>query len=143
MQFVKISEAAAIGVHAMALLALHEGDTLPMNRVAKDLDVSAAHCSKVMQRLARAGLINAVRGPAGGYALARPSTQIRLADVIESIEGPLEDTECLFHRQQCRFGGCVFDGLFGEINTRVRTFFESTSLAAAAEKLGKSTLNVQ
>lgn len=137
MQFVKVSEAAAIGIHAMALLALNEGATLSMSRIAEELEVSSAHCSKVMQRLARAGYIDAVRGPSGGYRLAKPSTQIRLAEVLEAIEGPLQDTECLFHRQQCRFSACIFDGLFNEINTKVRDFFESTSLAAAAEKLGK------
>jgi FeS assembly SUF system regulator len=50
--------------------------------------------SKVLKKLARAGVVISQRGPKGGYALARPPEEIGVHEVIEAIEGPIAVTEC-------------------------------------------------
>ena len=47
-----------------------------------------------MQQLARHGLLIGQRGAGGGYALARPVTDISLADIVEAVEGPIALTQC-------------------------------------------------
>ncbi|MFA6319131.1 MAG: Rrf2 family transcriptional regulator, partial [Elusimicrobiota bacterium] len=66
-----ISEAAAIGVHAMMLIAGRPSRLSSVHELAGELKVSAAHLQKVLQRLVHAGLARSMRGPGGGYALAR------------------------------------------------------------------------
>ena len=50
--------------------------------------------SKVLKKLARAGVVMSQRGAKGGYALARPPERIGVNEVIEAIEGPIAVTEC-------------------------------------------------
>ena len=84
---VRLSEATALGLHVMAIIAA-QNRAIPVVDAAKQLDASAAHLSKVMQRLAKAGFLKAKRGPSGGYTLARPATEITLLEIYEALEGP-------------------------------------------------------
>jgi Rrf2 family protein len=133
-QIVRTSEAAAIGLHAALLLAANPERCLSTGEVAERLDVSAHHCSKVLQRLSRSGLVRTVRGPKGGFRLARPPAAIGLLEVYEALDGPLQDTECMFSQPHCRIGECVLSGMFEEVNRVIRSYLEPASLA---DVLGK------
>ena len=123
-----ISEAASIALHAMILLAA-KGDTPATSaQIAETFEVSDNHCAKVMQRLTKSGLVRAVRGPGGGFRLARPAGEITMLMVFEAIEGPLEESTCLFKDAKCAPGGCVFGGLLNRINGLVREHFEPLTL---------------
>ena len=128
-QVVRTSEAAAIGLHASLLLAARPEQCLPTAEIAERLDVSVNHCSKVMQRLTRAGLVQAVRGPKGGFRLARAPETTGLLEVYEALDGPLEDTECLFSQPHCRMGECILSGMFAEVNRVIRSYLAPASLA--------------
>lgn len=58
-------------------------------RIADATHVSVPYLSKVLQQLGEAGLVTSQRGPAGGFALARPASEIRLLDVVQAVE-PIE-----------------------------------------------------
>jgi Rrf2 family protein len=60
---------------------------VPAARLAELHDVSPTYLAKQLQALARAGLIHAVQGHAGGYALSRPPSEITVLDVVEAIDG--------------------------------------------------------
>jgi len=49
-----------------------------------------------MQRLTKLGLLRSIRGPGGGFLQARPPAQIKLLEVYEAVEGPLEPQDCVF-----------------------------------------------
>jgi len=83
----RISEAASLGMHAMVLLASDRGRVLSAHEVAARLNASEAHLSKVMQRLGRAGLVQSVRGPRGGFSLARSPDAVTLLEVYEAALG--------------------------------------------------------
>ena len=85
-RILNISEGSTIAMHAAILLSKGPGKPITTNDAAESLKVSAAHLSKVFQRLAKAGIVHAVRGPKGGYLLGRPLSQIRLLDVLEVAE---------------------------------------------------------
>ncbi|HEU5285907.1 MAG TPA: Rrf2 family transcriptional regulator [Sphingomicrobium sp.] len=62
--------------------------------LAQDTGVPLPTAQKLMSQLAGTGLLTSVRGAGGGFALARPATDISLADIIEAVEGPIAMTMC-------------------------------------------------
>lgn len=62
--------------------------------LAQDTGVPLPTAQKLMGQLAGAGLLTSVRGAGGGFTLARPVTEISLADIVEAVEGPIAMTMC-------------------------------------------------
>lgn len=84
----KLSDGVEWGVHACVLLAVLPPDSaLPAARLAEYHGVPSAYLAKHLQALARAGVLETVKGPRGGYRLARPATEISVLDVVEAIDG--------------------------------------------------------
>jgi len=67
---------------------------LSATELAEETGVPLPTAQKLMQRLAAAGLLTGTRGSGGGYALARPVSEISLADIVEAVEGPIAMTQC-------------------------------------------------
>jgi Rrf2 family protein len=85
---VKLSDGVEWGVHACTLLAVLPSDAaLPAPRLAEYHGVPSAYLAKHLQALARAGVLETVKGPRGGYRLARPPAEITVLDVVEAIDG--------------------------------------------------------
>ncbi len=125
----RISEAASLALHAMALLAARPGERWGTRRIADYLRASTFHLSKVLQRLAHVGLLTSVRGPKGGFMLARPAETITLLEVYEAIEGPLTASECLLDEPVCRFRRCILGGLVGQLNRRIKDYLAHRRLS--------------
>jgi Rrf2 family protein len=123
------SEAASLGLHAMALLA-RCGESRRTNRdLAEALGASVHHLAKVMQRLTRAGLVDSTAGPQGGFCLATSPGQIKLLEIYEAIEGPLGAPECLLTKRVCQGNNCVLGELVHRIDRDTRSFLSKTTLA--------------
>ena len=103
----RISEAASLALHSTVLLAANPGKLISTRDIASMLHVSEAHLSKVLQRLARAGLVRAIRGPKGGFRLVKPANETTLLEVYESIEGTLTPGKCLFESPICEGDACI------------------------------------
>ena len=125
----KISEAASLALHTTVLLAANADRLLSTHEIAETLGVSEAHLAKVMQRLHHAGLVRSIRGPKGGFGLAKPGARIALLDVYQAIEGPLGAETCLLGRRVCRGKKCVLGGLLGAVNKQVRDYLSKTKLS--------------
>ncbi len=131
---VKFTEASAIALHTMTILAGRPDRYLTVSDVATKLPVSENHLAKVLQRLARAGLVESVRGPGGGFVLRRPASEITLLDVHEAIEGRFVVADCLFSHPSCT-GDCVLGDTLREANTLVHARLAHTSLADLVQAL--------
>ncbi len=130
-QVFKISEAASIAIHALILLGKEPGKIIPTKEIVKEFKVSDNHCAKVMQRLTKAGFIDAIRGPKGGFYLTKKTNAIFVLDIYEAIDGPLTDTTCFFQSKSAPCEGLccgIFGDLMNEVTTRVRGYFQSTTL---------------
>ena len=132
---VRISEAASLGMHTMTLLAAKPDRRFTTHQVAGLLPISEAHLAKVLQRLARAGLVESTRGPHGGFSLARSPEQITLLEVYEAIEGPLEETACLLGLEKCMGTRCIFGDLLTDVNRRIRKYLATKKLSQLASAL--------
>ena len=130
----KISDAASLALHSMVILAESPKELVTAKKAANELLVSEAHLSKVLQRLVKSGLVSSVRGPGGGFRLAKPSADITLLEVYESIDGSLDGDDCLLHMKVCPRHLCIMGNVINEVNTRIRDYLTSTNLALLCEK---------
>ncbi|NCO39780.1 MAG: Rrf2 family transcriptional regulator [Armatimonadetes bacterium CG_4_10_14_3_um_filter_66_18] len=126
------SEAASIGIHAMALLAASGEKSLTNKEMAACLDASGAHLSKVLQRLSKLGYVRAIRGPKGGFFLAKPAEEITLLEIHEAIDGPMGVSVCLFGQPVCRGENCVLGGLLHAVGNQVRDYLTNTRVSDLA-----------
>ena len=128
----RISDAAALALHTMAYLAASHPTRVPNRAIASSLHASEAHLSKVLQRLVRSGFVASIRGPHGGFVLARDPGDVRLIDVYEAIEGPLDSRTCLFGDAVCHSDSCVMGDVLSELYGRVNTYLTTTTLSDLA-----------
>jgi Rrf2 family protein len=126
----KISDAAAMALHAVAFLACNDSRPVATHTIAEAIDCSEAHLSKVLQRLTRAGLVYAERGPHGGFYLDIVPEDITFLDVYEAIDGELPESDCLFNHPTCNQSVCILGGLLCEINNLVRTKLKQTNFGS-------------
>jgi Rrf2 family protein len=96
----KLSDGVEWALHCATLLAaLPPEATLPGKALAEYHGVSESYLLKHLQSLTRAGLLESVPGPKGGYRLARPAQEISLLDVVEAVEGTTPAFRCTEIRQ--------------------------------------------
>ncbi|MFH1538455.1 MAG: Rrf2 family transcriptional regulator [bacterium] len=138
----KISEAASLAIHAMALLTSGPGKSISVKEMASELTVSENHLSKVLQRLAKAGYVDSARGPKGGFTAGRKGTEITLLELYEEIEGALSDEGCLLDMKACREDACIMGSFVGKINAQVRDFLANTKLSDMKNLRGERRLRV-
>ncbi len=129
----KFSDASSLGFHAMVIIAEKHDKLVSVKEIASQVLVSEAHLSKVLQRLARRGFVKSVRGPGGGFKLARTPEKIHLLEVYEAIDGELTNTSCLLGLKNCPRKNCILDDLIQSTNDRVRDYLSKTSLADLIE----------
>jgi FeS assembly SUF system regulator len=92
MRLTHLADYAVVLMTAAARRA--EGERLSANTLSDDTGVPLPTAQKLMGHLAAAGLLSSVRGAGGGFTLARPVTEISLADIVEAVEGPIAMTMC-------------------------------------------------
>ena len=134
---IRISEAANLGLHALIVLAL-EPDRSPssVGVISSRLGVSESHLGKVLQRLARQGLVSSTRGARGGFSLACDPGETTLLTIVEALDGPLPQHGCLLKRGDCLVESCVLGGLEMQARRLVQQHLGTTTLADLVTRTG-------
>jgi Rrf2 family protein len=107
-------------------------------RSAKDI-ADAYHIppqllAKILQTLARAGLLVSHAGTNGGYALARPASEISAFEVIRAIDGPLFITSCITIHGTCDLAGhCTIKEPLRKVNDSIKELLSAIRIADLAE----------
>jgi len=128
-QFIKISEAASIAFHTAALLAQRPGELVSSREIARTLGASENHVSKVLQRLVHGGYVTSTRGPSGGFRIKAGWQRIKLLDLYETVEGPIQPGRCLLDLPVCRGNRCALGAILHKTNEAVRKCLGGTTLA--------------
>jgi Rrf2 family protein len=98
----KLSKKADYGLMAMKHLANHrQGHACSANEIAEEYGISATLMAKVLQKLAKQGLVAAKHGSTGGYQLTRRPEQISALEVLTAIDGPVLITSCVTSHGNC------------------------------------------
>ena len=113
-----------------------EGSSSSAREIAARYNIPVELMAKVLQRLARRGLLASHHGKRGGYDLARPATMISVADVIQAVDGPVAVTACSDIDETCeQYSTCnVRDPLWRLKDRIVRTLAEFTIDELAREE---------
>jgi len=133
----RLSKKADYALMAMKHLAVHPDTSSSSAReIAEQYDIPAELMAKVLQRLARRGLLRSHQGTRGGYTLARPTSSISIADIIQAIDGPLTVTACSTDDEQCdQYGKCNVRDPLWRIKDRILAALATVSLAEIASEV--------
>jgi FeS assembly SUF system regulator len=134
----RITKIADYGVVVMACFAGQStAGVLSAAAIAAQTGLPAPTVSKILKVLAHAELVTSTRGARGGYRLSRAATEINVAEVIESLEGPLSITECADPlRDSCDQECCELRGYWPRINDIIRGALSNVSIADIAGVTG-------
>ncbi len=124
-------------LRAVAHLAGGEGEVVLGRDLASTVGVPAPYLAKVLATLARVGVLAATRGARGGYRLARPAEEIRLAEVVGPFEGKRAAPTCLLRPgQACREeSACAAHAAWSEVNQAYQRFLDTTTVADVQGRL--------
>ena len=128
----KLSTKGRYAVMAMVDLARHSnGGPVCLSDIAERQEISLPYLEQLFAKLRRGGLVRSVRGPGGGYRLARPAADLSVADVVTAVDEPLRATRCDGHGPGCLRGGarCRTHDLWEETGRQIHDYLASVSLA--------------
>jgi len=141
---VRVSTKGRYAVMAMVDLAQNgAGRPIVLADVAARQQISLSYLEQLFARLRRAGLVTGVRGPGGGYRLARAPDATRIADIMLAVEEPMDPTRCGNRAARgCmgKAGRCATHDLWEELGNQIYLFLSGVSLAdvLAGRVLGAS-----
>lgn len=129
----KLSTKGRYAMVALADLALQgEGALVSLGELSKRQDVSLAYLEQLFVKLRRACLVESVRGPGGGYRLARPASEIRVVDVLTAVD----ETVSALHKGAGASGGAsgsraqsLTNRLWEGLSAHVYVFLHQTRLS--------------
>ena len=134
----KLTTKGRYAVMAMADLAAHaNGAPTTLSDVAERQGISLAYLEQLFSKLRRVELVSSVRGPGGGYQLARPASQMRIADIIQAVDEGILTTRCdPASAKSCTgtSGRCLTHDLWDELGRQILIFLNSVSLEDVVER---------
>jgi len=105
--------------------------------IASRQEISLSYLEQLFGKLRKGGLVKSVRGPGGGYRLARPGSEIRISDIVLSVDEPLQTTRCTpgspagCHNNK---GRCLTHDLWEELSNQIYLYLSSVSLDMVVEQ---------
>lgn len=93
---------------ALVFMARANKPTVSVKQMQDQVGVAGPFLRKILQKLHKAGILQAVKGKGGGFTLARAPETIRLSDLITVLQGSLKLGDCVFREKLCRnHGACI------------------------------------
>ena len=125
-----LSNTGAYALRAVIYLARHEGEgPVRVDDVAAALDVPRNYLSKVLHALVKDGALSSLRGPAGGFQLAVPASELTLLRVLEPFDAIDGRRSCLLREGECdEDHPCALHTRWNGVATGVAAFFRDTVL---------------
>jgi Rrf2 family iron-sulfur cluster assembly transcriptional regulator len=117
-------------VTAMLDLTLHAKERpISLAGISERQSISLSYLEQLFSRLRQSGLVSSVRGPGGGYKLARASEDIFVAQIINAVNESIDTTSCQ-GKGDCQGGDiCLTHNLWHDLSERIYDFLNSISLA--------------
>ncbi len=126
----KLTTKGRYAVTAMLDLALHyEREPINLADISGRQGISLSYLEQLFSRLRKQGLVESARGPGGGYMLARPSTQITIADVIQAVDESVDATKCGGQKNCHGEDRCLTHDLWEDLSRQISGFLSGITLA--------------
>jgi len=125
----RLSTKGRYAVTAMMDIALHEKlGPVTLADISQCQGISLSYLEQLFAKLRKSGLVKGVRGPGGGYRLAREAATISMADIIESVDEKLDMTRC-GGKGDCRKGEqCLTHHLWFELTRDLERYLSGIKL---------------
>jgi len=132
----KLSTKGRYATRAMLDLALNYGqEPIVLSAIARRQGVSEQYLEQLIGPLKVAGLVRSIRGPNGGFMLAKSPSLIRIIDIIWAVEGSTALVECVDDPHACsRADDCLTRGVWVKATEAINSVFDSTTLQDLMDK---------
>ncbi len=135
MQVTRLSDYA---IRAVLHLSQNEGRVVGVPDIVKEQGIPKPFASKILQRLAKAGIVRSVQGVRGGYVLARKASEITLLDVYEAASGPLCLNVCVDRSRGCdRSNECPAHPVWSKLTSQLRQSMRQWTIKKVLDSCGR------
>src|SRR5574337_229168 len=126
----RFTKRADYGLMAINYIVMHRDDgTVSAKRIAEEFGIPQELLAKILQRLAKRGLIASHNGPKGGYVLARSPEEVTVGQVIRALEGPINIVSCLEDLDCPQFKHCNLRRPVQKIQASISYLLDTMTLA--------------
>ena len=139
----RLTTKGRFAVTAMLDLALNAtAGPVTLAGISARQKISLSYLEQLFGKLRRRELVESVRGPGGGYHLARDASRVSVADIVRAVEEPIDSTQC-GGRENCHDNQrCMTHDLWAELNTTVYGFLDGVKLSDLVERQKTKTVSV-
>ena len=126
----RLSTKAQYAVRALVSLALNgDGQPVSIKSISSWENISLTYLEQLFVKLRRGEIVRSVRGPGGGYVLARPAAEIRVDQIIDTVEETLVPVSCMDEDGTCGCPShCVTHAIWQGLGEQIRSFLASKTL---------------
>jgi len=128
----RLTKRSEYGLMALAYMAQSGDAYTSVKSIVSDLGVPRRLLAEVLKELSRDNLVEAVRGPGGGYRLTQSPEDISLAHVVEILEGPVKVAECADGGRCDLSPSCTIQSGIHVVAQRIKSVLDTYSLAELA-----------
>lgn len=129
----KITKASDYAIKALAYMAQDPNKKYLRHKLAKDCDIPDYFLARILQGLAKAGLLQSERGATGGFFLCRHPKDITLLDVIIAVDGNISLLDCTGPDGCRRMDNCVSAAAWGEIQQGFEDLLQSKTVESISK----------
>jgi Rrf2 family iron-sulfur cluster assembly transcriptional regulator len=131
----RLTTKGRFAVTAMIDLALYNGEgPVTLSEISERQMISLSYLEQLFGKLRRQGLVSSVRGPGGGYNLAKPLDTVSVADIIAAVDEPIDATQCA-GKENCRGEGkCITHDLWISLNGHIFDYLRAVKLSQLVEE---------
>lgn len=136
----RLTTKGRFAVTAMLDLALNEVDRpVTLAGISERQEISLSYLEQLFSRLRRDGLVKSVRGPGGGYRIAKPLDEITVSNIITAVDELIDATQCGGTENCHGERRCMTHDLWASLNTKILEYLSGVSLAdlVASQREGK------
>jgi Rrf2 family iron-sulfur cluster assembly transcriptional regulator len=126
----RLTTKGRFAVTAMLDLAMHGGKRpVTLAGISQRQSISLSYLEQLFGKLRRHTLVESVRGPGGGYTLARDLAQVSVADIVTAVDEPLDATQCR-GKENCKDEQrCMTHDLWSTLNDKMYEYLDSVKLS--------------
>ncbi|MFQ6405666.1 Fe-S cluster assembly transcriptional regulator IscR [Methylophilus sp. 'Pure River'] len=126
----RLTTKGRFAVTAMLDIALYEADKpVTLAGISERQSISLSYLEQLFSRLRKQGLVSSVRGPGGGYRIAKSHHEISVSDIITAVDEQIDATQCGGNENCHDEGRCMTHELWASLNSKILDYLSGVSLA--------------
>jgi Rrf2 family transcriptional regulator, iron-sulfur cluster assembly transcription factor len=135
----RLTTKGRFAVTAMLDIALYEADKpITLAGISERQSISLSYLEQLFSRLRKQGLVSSVRGPGGGYRIAKAHSEISVSDIITAVDEQIDATQCGGNENCHDEGRCMTHELWASLNGKILEYLSGVSLADMVEMQKKN-----